>query len=65
MTVTFLQNGWDVTSDQSVDWPNAADVVCFVVFVCVCVCVRRGLRAWWGGSAYADVCFTGLSALII
>lgn len=33
MTVTFLQNGCDVTSDQSFDWPDAADVVSSLVFV--------------------------------
>lgn len=33
MTVTFLQNGCDVTPDQSFDWPDAADVVSSLVFM--------------------------------
>lgn len=41
MTVTFLQNGCDVTSDQSFAWPDAADVVSSLVFVHMCVCVRE------------------------
>lgn len=46
MTVTFLQNGCDVTSDQSFDWPDAADVVSSVVFVraCLYMCAKEGGR---------------------
>lgn len=41
MTVMFLHSGCDVTSDQSFDWPDAADVVSTVVFVRESVSVRE------------------------
>ncbi len=46
MTVTFLQNGCDVTPDQSFDWPDAADVVSSLVFVHVCVYVYVCVCVW-------------------
>lgn len=43
----FFQNGSDVTPDQSFEWPDAADVVCSLVFAHVCMCVRE---RWSGGG---------------
>ncbi len=53
MIVTFLQNGCGGTLDQSVEWPDAADVASSPEFGQECVCVReleggrKGLGCWY------------------